>query len=278
MGCHRKPHWKSTDPWNASRGSDSPTGLPRNGDAMNDLNRLLQDWADRCEPSETKLDQLQLRVVEQLTVIRRTPPREQRSAGWIAVVSVAASLLAAMLVFWGSRRDTSSRPVDLASELPPASDLSARQPLFVELDRMFDGRWRWLSEVNGRVHLQTDESNDVSTEPGMAMRLVVVRRRPGETKWSVVWEASVLTRGDEWVQLPDELTGDNVLSVWAHALPDGSVLVESDVALTAPVAVRLSEQQVFEASARPARLWSARRPDGEFQLIQTIARLEAHHG
>ena len=87
-----------------------------------------------------------------------------------------------------------------------------------------------------------------------------------------------MARADEWVRLPEELTGDDSLSIWSHTLPDGSVLVESELALTAPVAVRVSEQQVFGTSARPARLWSGRRADGDFQLIQTIARQEADHG
>ncbi len=245
---------------------------------MNELDRLLKDWSLRREPSAVELDQLRTRIAAQLPVAPRTPLPERPSAGWAAVVSVAASLLAAVVLFSSVRRNDASLPVDLANESLPASDLAARQSLFVELDRMFDGHWRWLSEVNGRVHLQTNESNDASTEPGMAVRLVVVQRRPGEANWSIVWEASVLAREDEWVRLPDELTGDHMLSVWAHALPDGSMLVESDLAITAPVPVRFSEQQVFGTSARPARLWSARRPDGEFQLIQTIARLGSHHG
>ena len=183
-------------------------------DAMNELNRLLQDWALRRELSEAELDQLRTRIAGQLTVVPRASLPERRSAGWVAVVSVAASLLAAVVLFSSVRRDESSRPVDLASEPLPASDLAARQALFVELDRMFDGHWRWLSEVNGRVHLQTDESNaEASTESGMAVRLVVVQRRPGEANWSVVWEASVLAREDEWVRLPDELTGEDRKSV-----------------------------------------------------------------
>ncbi|TXT33471.1 MAG: hypothetical protein FD138_1876 [Planctomycetota bacterium] len=87
-----------------------------------------------------------------------------------------------------------------------------------------------------------------------------------------------MARSDEWVRLPESLIGDDTVSVWVHSLPDGLVLIESNVTLTAPVAVHSSEQQVFGQSVRPARLWSTRRADGEFQLIQTFARLEAHHG
>lgn len=256
---------------------------------MIDVNQLLHDWATRNEPATIESERLQNRIVAQLANIERTAMSGQSgvrgrstTTSAIALVAVAASLLAAVTVFWSGRRDGSERSVDLASL--PASDLAARQSLFNELDRMFDGRWRWLSEVNGRVHLETDESSaspsDLPSEEssGVAMRLTIVQRRPGEAKWNVVWEASVLARSEEWVRLPVELPGDNSVSLWAYSLPDGSVLVESDVTLTVPVAVRVSDQQVFGSSRRPARLWSVRRSDGEFQLIQSIARWETHHG
>ena len=258
---------------------------------MTDLNHLLHDWASRQEPTPAELDSLQTRMTERLANVGRTAMTGRTDVGvrstaasWIAIVAVAASLLAAVTVFWSGRRDDSPRSLDVALAWLPAGDLAARQSLFSELDRMFDGRWRWLSEVNGRVHLETDES---SASPaalpsdkscGVEVRLTIVQRRPGETKWNVVWEASVLARSEEWVRLPVELTGDSAVSVWVYSLPDGSVLVESDVTLTAPVRVHVSEQQVFGISLRPARLWSARRSDGEFQLIQSIARMETHHG
>ena len=266
---------------------------------MNDLNHLLHDWATRQEPTPAELDLFQTRIVEQLANdVARTPTSEQtsmagrtdvgvrstRSASAIALVVVAASLLAAVSVFWSGRGDDSARSTEVPLALLPAGNLSARQSLFSELDRMFDGRWRWLSEVNGRVHLETDEpsvrlANLPSDESsGVAVRLTIVQRRPGEAKWNVVWEASVLARSEEWVRLPIELPGDSAVSMWTYALPDGSTLVESDVALTVPVSVRLSEQHVFGVSGRPTRLWSARRSDGEFQLIQSVARMEAHHG
>ncbi len=264
---------------------------------MNDLNHLLHDWSARQEPTPAEWHSLQTRIAEQLANdVARTPTSEQTSmvcrtdvgvrstTSWIALVAVAASLLAAVTVFWSGRRDDSVRSLDVALASLPAGDLAARQSLFSELDRMFAGRWRWLSEVNGRVHLETNEPSVSPAElpsdesSGIAVRLTIVQRRPGEAKWRVVWEASVLARSEEWVRLPVELPGDSAVSMWAYSLPDGSTLVESDVALTIPFSVRLSEQHVFGTSGRPARLWSARRSDGEFQLIQSVARMEAHHG
>ncbi|HLQ44336.1 MAG TPA: hypothetical protein VK137_06385 [Planctomycetaceae bacterium] len=254
---------------------------------MNDLDQLLRGWADRNEPPEAAFDELRQRIQKcgRRSVCQSTDDSRARQAGslphvtaWWAIAAVAASLLAAVIVLRERPHSESlaSDPLSL-----PTESLSARQMLFVELDRLFDGQWRWLGEVNGRAHLQTDDSpssaHDESSD-GLAVRLTVVQRRRGEANWHVVWEASVLARSEEWVRLPAELTGDNAVSVWAYSLPDGSTLVESDVALTAPVPVHLSEQHVFGASLRPARLWSARRSNGEFQLIQSIARLEAHHG
>ena len=262
---------------------------------MNDLDQLLSNWAARTEPTDDALQALQRRVVSAAASATnsnssgsagaspfRDHPAARQKAGWqIAMTAVALLLAAAVLVSRPHERNEASLTPQLSDD-----SIAARQSLFNELDRMFDGHWRWLGEVNGRVHLQTEEpaASEVSAADnrvannGVAVRLVVVQRRPGEANWRVVWEASVMARSDEWVRLPEELIGDDAVSVWAHALPDGSVLIESDVTLTAPVAVRSSEQHVFGGSERPTRLWSARRVDGEFQLIQSVARLETHHG
>lgn len=260
---------------------------------MNDLNQRLHGWLDRNEPTSNELDQLHSRIIERLAeevkVDRMLPSarlslRDRtgvgvRSAGWFAIVTAVASLLAIVSVFRHGARNEAPSPNDVDITSLSTSDLSERQPLFNELDRMFEGRWRWLSEVNGRMLLQTHESeHSTSTDPGVAVRLTVVQRRPGQTNWAVIWEASVLAHSEEWVRLPAELTGENAVSIWSHALPDGSMLVESDVSLTSPIAVRLTEPHVFNASSHPTRLWSTRRADGDFRLIQSIARLEANHG
>lgn len=265
---------------------------------MNDINQLLGDWAARHEPTPTALNSLQARIAGELLNVNETSAtqpaavagrrddnvRSTVSVSWMAVVSVAASLLAVVTVFWSGRQREVTPLANAALAALPATDLAGRQLLFRELDRMFDGHWRWFGEVNGRVHVQTDDGSpggadgSPSDNPGLAVRLTVVQRRPGDANWRVVWETSVLARSEEWVRLPAELLGNNAVSVWAYSLPDGSVLVENDVSLSAPVPVRLSEPQFFSTSNRHARLWSAHRADGEFQLIQSVARLEANHG
>lgn len=248
---------------------------------MNDLDELLRDWSARTEPTDDTLQALQRRIVSLSgsaeASTSRSRPAIRQKAGWQIAVTAAALVLSAAVLM------SRPREQNVASNLPQVPDAfrAARQPLFDELDRMFDGHWQWFGEVNGRVHLQTavpvTSESDV-TDGGVAVRLVVIQRRPGEVNWQVVWEASVMARSDEWVRLPEELIGNNAVSVWTHSLPDGSMFVESNIALTAPVTVRSSEQQVFGGSARPTRLWSVQRTDGEFQLFQSVARLESHHG
>ena len=259
---------------------------------MNDLDQLLSNWAARTEPTDDALRAIQMRVVgmtrlrSEIDLRRSVNPMTEtprvRFASWAIVTTAAALMLVAGVLLSRPRgQHVASSTLQFAED-----SVAARQSLFNELDRMFDGHWRWLGEVNGRVHLQTDEpaaseahvADDGAANSGVAVRLVVVQRRPGEANWRVVWEALVMARSDEWVRLPEELIGDDAVSVWAHSLPDGSVLIESDVTLTSPVAVHSAEQHVFGDSTRPTRLWSARRVDGEFQLIQSVARLETHHG
>ena len=259
------------------------------GDIMTDLNHLLREWESRQQPTPSELDSLQARIAEQLAdvaskpeptllVSRSTPSEPSKRASAIAVLAVLASLLAAVTVLWSGLRSDPSRPVDLAIASLPDGDFAASQSLFRELDSLFDRRWRWLSELNGQVHIETDEPATDPVTSSVSVRLTIVQRRIGESNWNVVWEASVLARSEEWVRLPVELAGDNGVSLWTYSLPDGSTLVESDLTLTAPVPLRVSEQHVFGESGQPAKLWSARRSDGEFQLIQSVARWETNHG
>src|SRR5262249_12796151 len=135
-----------------------------------------------------------------------------------------------------------------------------------------------LSEIDGNVQLQTSETDVSSSESGVVVRLTVVKRKSQGASWTIVWDVSIISHAGEWVQLPPDQTGGDSISVWSHTLPDGAVVVESDMSLTKPVSLQLAESRIVTRPAQPTQLWSLRRSDGEFQLIQSVSPLESNRG
>lgn len=252
---------------------------------MNDLDNLLQSWNKRNEPSEVHLDKLRHQAIAQLSsspaladlqIYSPSTTVSKRRGSLAVVFAFAASILMAFGIFKLTTlfdKQASSDPLRLV-----AASTQNSQSLFAELDRVFDGRWQSLSEIDGNVQLQTRESNSSSPEPGVAVRLTVFRRRSHDADWTIVWDASIISHTDEWVQLPQDQTSGDLISVWTHALPDGSVIVDSDMTLSKPVSIQVAEPSMITRPSQPTRLWSERRADGEFQLIQSVARLEANRG
>lgn len=254
---------------------------------MKDLDQLLRSWNERNEPFEAHFEDLRRQVMAK--VASQPVPTEPISAALRPAVPVSKSrgrfavgfaIVASVLLVIGVssvpslfERKLSWDPIQLIS-----NETAGSQSLFQELESMFDGRWKSLSEINGNVQLQTDEPTSTSSEPGVAVRLTVMRRQSPRGEWKIVWQASVISHTEEWVQLPKDLTGENSISVWTHSLPDGSVLVESDMALRKPVSIQLATPTIVTQPSQPTRLWSGRQMDAEFQLIQSVSRLEANRG
>src|SRR5262249_18558274 len=134
------------------------------------------------------------------------------------------------------------------------------------------------SEVNGRIHLELSDAGERSSADGTSIHLKIMHRPSRQTHWKVVWQVSVLARAQEWVQIPVENMGDDLISVWSYRLPDGAVLVESDIQLSNPLQLHFVEPHVFTNPSQPARLWSAQRADGDYQLIETVGQVSSEPG
>lgn len=251
---------------------------------MSQLDDLLQNWAASHEPDAAALSKLQERIVQQclsgranevhseVVLVDETRWAEKRSAGvpnlqarWSAfAVACALGLTLAALMGWPQL--TRQQGSDL--EIVDVDRESSSALLLREFDRLFDGRWNWVGEVNDQSHVELDEDRDASTEPRVAVRLVAVERRRGESSWRVIWKASLLTRSQQWVQLPRRLTGEDSVSVWAYALPDGAVMVESSVELRSSLNANVSTGRLFSNNRQGIELWSGNANDREVRLVE----------
>ncbi len=249
---------------------------------MNQLDEALRNWADQSEPDSSAIDALKQHILDSAAAERvrdvtvqsaadrdglRPTTRPGPRGSWVWLVALACVL--GVVVFLGRESNSGKHTLpEVVVATSPATDLLA-----TELDRLFEGQWRWHGEVNGRSHLET--SDELVAEAAdddllrVAVRLTVVERRRGEGRWRVVWDASVLARSDEWVQLPASLTGRDSVSLWAYVLPDGSVMVESDVSLSGPVSVDLATGRLFSRGTQAVELWAEQQGDREVRVLES---------
>ena len=85
----------------------------------------------------------------------------------------------------------------------------------------------------------------------LVVRVVVLRRKTGDTQWQRVWGTDLMTCAEELVELTPEKAGGAVLRTWTQCLPDGMVAVDADLALDNNLPVRASSER------NPARRGSA---------------------
>lgn len=261
------------------------------------LDDLLRDWSQQEQPDDAALAALLERVLrglpdpaieaglpasevaDQPVLVRRPPHRD--TGGSIRaqrlVVALLAGVLSLALLFAAMILHT-PHATNRSGPLLTSAGQETQQRLFAELNALFPGQWRWSSEVNGRMHLEVSDDSPPAAAPaeGVIVQLAVVRRSSRGQTWSTLWEATVLSRPGEWIRLPDELAGNNRLTVWTCPLPDGGLLVENELALTSPVVVQLSEPRVY-LGANTACLWSGQDRDGEYQLLQSVVRTGGSH-
>ena len=260
---------------------------------MDNLDKLLIDWAERQEPMEAHFEALRRRVRTESNSRAPSMPldadRQRRTGcshgsrtntgrrGTMALICSVALVLATCVWFPGGATKVDN---DVSWQGSTANTVSStdEQTLFHELNRMFGRQWRSFSDINGQIDVQTATPNESNEGTGLAVHYTVLKRALNGQRWEVVWDASILTYADEWVQSPTENASGASLGVWSHQLPDGAILIENELTLTTPVSVKIHEPQVYRHPSKPTRLWSGRGADGEFQLIQSISRMESNRG
>ncbi len=270
-----------------------------------ELDRVLRQWADNRAPEAETLDRLRQQVtasldqekfldLQPLLDVDANRPTTRRAV-W-AAMATAAMVLIALAYLWFVPRDVDplignpgSLAIDDNSPQRPRSPSSAtlgRQQLegqarlLAEMERMFDKQLLWVAETDGQVRLGLQaDANVVDSEltngrpVAVAVRLVVVRRRDSETDWTTVWQADLVSRDQQVIQLaPADGSHGPKLLVWAYALPDGMIAVDSELALEGPVTMLAKFSGVHQAGV-PIKVHSTKRDDVEYEVFQTVELL-----
>lgn len=253
---------------------------------------MLQEWSRRQAPSEARLGALEERITEGLaeglaTVSVATvgveaaagrPASRRRPLVWC---TAAAAVIAAACWVYSSPRDERrvAEPV-AAAEFPAVehtgAELAAQERLLAEADRLFDARLTWLAEEGSEVEIGLAEERSIArdTSLAVAIRLVVVRRREHEKAWDAVRAINVIARSEAAVEWSDDQQG---LFLWAYVLPDGTIAVDADMAVTTRGTLRATTSGIF-APGVPAMVASRHVNGAEYRIFQVASLLKAVNG
>lgn len=248
------------------------------------IDNLLQEWAARTAPDNARVQRIsegisralageRLLPVEQISAISEPWPLWGRlayaAAGAAIAFAVSAWLFVSGVV---GPKPVNGGAVELAQI--PSRQLETRTVLFEEVECLFAGRVRWVATSADDVQLglvSGAEAAEPASEP-MMVRLVVLKKAAGGDSWQEVWDADVLTRSQEFVELTPNPGVANNLAIWVYPNSDGTVVVESHISLMAPVQIASSTSSVVHPG-RPVEILSMKTGDGEYRVYQTVVPL-----
>jgi hypothetical protein len=249
---------------------------PHRARPQKNLDALLRDWRRR-QDATADADALATRVVtamrsDSAALAPPGPPPQRRWAertAWFAAGIAAAA--AVVLVLRSPARDE-------AAHWPPsvrfaAAQLAEKATLVAGMEDTFGDGLAWIAEHDRRVDVGLVPESLRRSGDAVALRIVVLSRRVGETGWTPVWQSDVITREEQLVDVPAGPQGTGRLRLWTHPLPDGAIAVDGELALTdAPLPLRASYGGV-QRPGEPRRVTGNRADGVEWQVIQTVVPL-----
>jgi hypothetical protein len=239
-----------------------------------DLDRLLNRWASKNEPSAERIDRLKARIAEASKSSNEVNLTASGRWNNSATLAMAISLLALLLLvaFWPFGTDS---PAPVATLSNPETDVPQEhlQTLFAEMERLFDSRLAWVAETENEVSLGIDPSpQHASSGQRVGVRVVVLKRDLATAPWKAVWTGDVAARSEEFVSLASE-SGGARLNLWTFVLPDGAVTVDMELAGLGAESATWRSNSVQQPQV-PIAVLSARQGNAEIQIWQTAIVLQ----
>ena len=259
-----------------------------------ELDQLLGRWAERRQ-AEKSLDQMlgqimsawledetqRLSVADSPSVLVARSRYSMRDRGVWFAIGVAAALVLTIIVSFVSDGDKSSVPVPPTPDFVwlQADHVTEKAKLLREMERLFENRLEWVAETNGRVLLEIREEGAGDTgapaRTGVAVRVVVVRRRANQPQWRPVWAVDLVARQEQVIRLTPKsaaLPQGAELFLWAYAADEQMVAVDSSLSLGGlPVESTFSGLQ---QSGIPTDVHATERSGVQYQVYQTVAILD----
>ena len=247
------------------------------------LNNLLRKWGEARASNLTKSDaDLARRIsreVRRQRFFSLPAPRETRLFGnRTSRLALAAAVLLFVLAstsFWLRNRQGMVQPIEVAENrhLPPLPTPSLT--LFRSLDALFDHRLAWLADLPHGLEFSLP-SADVpgsTTEPVMAVTLVLSTRSGEDSSWKSVWEGTVYTLGNQWTEIdcPDSFVPR--LGFWIYPLDPDVLMIDSTLDLRRPTPLPVRSSRIV-APNETVRLMVVDCGTIQYQLCQSVVVLK----
>ncbi len=250
------------------------------------LDRLLRNWADQSAPDADHLQELQENImqrwqIEQCPTIA-TPmpsPGERRHSAAILGFVAGALLMALVVIVWnGKPSQDRTEPTITSSEPPPKfawlndAELAEKTVLRDELIALFDQRFAWLAETAEGVEIGVEERDHATDSPSLAVRVVVEIRPADGSDWQTVWATDVVTRSEEVVEITPQTHDVQQFRLWAYALPDGMVWVDTGLTLAGET-TELVAAEKLQRDGQAEVIYQTRHAQRDVRILQAAAVL-----
>jgi hypothetical protein len=249
------------------------------------LNDTLRAWSKQNAASSDHLEQLSQRIhadaVRQRADHRFEEAHTSVTVGFWSRLGYAASgaavaLLTAFLYLRASTpahiQDGSDRQVAIAAI--PAAQIEKSTRLLQNMNELFGDGLRWVAESDGEVGLGVDRLPGGVTEDmkPMLVRLVVVSRTSEESGWAPIWNADIIMKGEDLIQVAPNKNADNRIALWVYPLSDGKISIDTDLELDVPL--RLSSSRSMVVKQGEAReIMSITENGTEYKVFQSVSML-----
>lgn len=245
------------------------------------LNETLRAWAQRREYSEQRLQSLADGIMQSLSrppgvVEPEYAPAMRRLELWPRVAYIAMGAAAMLAIILGINLARPHAPMPIST--PPglsANYAVSKAAVIREMNRLFSGQLRWVSENNGAIKVGID-SETGTREDGLTsawVQTVIVTRRAGETTWRPVWSTAVQVHNDEQIELPSLVDSDGRLLFWAYAVDKDKWAIDSLCAWNTPVRLSSQSSEIIE-TGKYQEIAALKTDNREYRVFQTVLNMK----
>lgn len=250
-----------------------------------DASTLLKSWAARREPTPEhrgeSISRLRRALAsERFLCVEEAPAftaARVARARFAWALSGAAGACAIMLMLSSPFRQPDAARPELA-QIPLAKAAELHR-VYGEAMALFEDHLRWMATSNGDIQMGVSPESGPADRSGppVLVRLTLVARSRGGRDWRPLWTADLLTRKEEWVDWAPGGKPENRVRMWVMSNPDGSYVVDSNVAMDAPVPLRNDSLRVLKPG-QSAEILAIDAGAEEYRLYQEIQPLTVKRG
>ncbi|WP_254508104.1 hypothetical protein [Anatilimnocola floriformis] len=245
-----------------------------NMDTPDDTDPFVRQWSQGKSLNRDELQHLSTAICRQARIEaadeKPQPARRSRSAIVAAAVAAALSIAAVYLLMFRPNAVSNTNNNDAEFAQATAIPAERLRLLASESGRLFDQRVAWLAELNQNLLMGLDEEAHAADQKRqqIALRVVVFHRNSRSQAWQPVFSTNVVTREEEVIEMQNPADGQS-LRLWTHILPDQSVAVDTDLAMSGQAGPHWSTTSVL--SGGPAVVFKQNDGPGEYQVWQSAA-------